>query len=273
MPSTRNLFIAPSGPSPVQGEQASRLLLTQKQPWTPGLCKGALGILCGPPQERVCSPQQCCPLPSPCAPGWVPAQAHGGGFWSNSSCPQIKTSWRDAAKSSCCLHAGLHLCWHQPRRCRGCWALPAGQAGGPQSLATAPPPSSPRAQHLGPAFGAICMVCGWCRCSHCKPNIAVPSLSSDTLSSLASVPKVTAPRTLASHLAACRLRCRGLHRSTAEQDQPWGGPVRPGGSQGARLPSPLRLGSSAPAALRKLHKYSWQTEGNVTVPADYTRLS
>lgn len=49
--------------------------------------------------------------------------------------------------------------------------------------------------------------------------------------------------------------------------------MRPGESQGARLPPPLWLSSLAAAALLKLHKYSWQTKGNMTVPADYMCLS
>lgn len=112
--------------------------------------------------------------------------------------------------------------------------------------------SSPRAHLLELACGAICIFCGWYRCSHCKTSTAVPSPPSDTLSFLASIPKLADPRTPASHLTACWLHCGRGYSGTAKGD-----PMGPGGSHGARLPSPLLLSSSAPTALCKLHKYSW----------------
>lgn len=90
-------------------EQVFCLLLTRRQPRMSGLCKGTPGILSA--QGGLCSAVLC---PTPYGPSWVPAQAHGGGSWSNSSCPHRDTIERDANESSCYLHAGLHLCWYQP---------------------------------------------------------------------------------------------------------------------------------------------------------------
>lgn len=165
-----------------------------------------------------------------------------------------------------------------------CWAPSVGTSpggaeaaglsqAGRQAASSSSTASSPRAQCPGPAFGAICVVCGWGRCSHCKPSRAVPSPASDTLLSLRPSPKslLSGPLLPISLPAGCSVEVCAVAQPS--RTSPRDVPQDLAGSRGARLPSPLRLSSSAPAALRKLHKYSWQTEGNVTVPADYTRPS
>lgn len=93
-----------------------------------------------------------------------------------------------------------------------------------------------------------------------------------TLTSLASIAKVAAPRSPIPISLPAAVSWRSVQQRSPEGPAP-GSSRGTRGELGARLPSPLWLSRSAPAALHKLHKYSWRTEGNVTVPADYRRLS
>lgn len=203
-----NLFITLSGPSPGQGEQASCWLLpTEAAPDTRPLQRSPGDPAWATP-GRGLQPTAVLSLALACALGWVQAQARGGGFWGNSSCTQIETPGEmQPSPPATCMLGSISV-----------GTSPGGAEAAGLSQADGQRAGSLQLQHSQQPTSPVSGTCFWC-CLHGLWPVQMFPLQTqhssaqpppDTLPSLVSVPKVTGPRTLASHLTTCRLQCGGV---------------------------------------------------------------